>query len=36
MDWPGAQEIAKIPFKDMTINGKGVAAIKNYLNLSFA
>jgi hypothetical protein len=36
MDWPGTHEIAKLPFKNMTINGKEVAAIKNYRNFSFA
>ncbi|KXN82867.1 Carboxypeptidase S1 [Leucoagaricus sp. SymC.cos] len=36
MDWYGKERIKNTPFKNMTINGKAVAAIQNVDNFSFA
>ncbi|ESK90545.1 carboxypeptidase s1 [Moniliophthora roreri MCA 2997] len=36
MDWYGKEEFAKIPFTNMTIDGKAVAAIQNLDNFTFA
>ncbi|KAG7091367.1 hypothetical protein E1B28_010407 [Marasmius oreades] len=36
MDWYGKQRFAKIPFTNMTIDGKPIAAIQNLDNFSFA
>ncbi|KAL0569910.1 hypothetical protein V5O48_012056 [Marasmius crinis-equi] len=36
MDWYGKEEFANIPFTNMTIDGKPVAAIQNLDNFSFA
>ncbi|KZS95849.1 alpha/beta-hydrolase [Sistotremastrum niveocremeum HHB9708] len=36
MDWFGKNQLAATPFKNMTVNGKAVAAIQNVDNFSFA
>ncbi|KAK7042570.1 Alpha/Beta hydrolase protein [Favolaschia claudopus] len=36
MDWYGKQRLANTPFRNMTIDGAAVAAIKNVDNFSFA
>ncbi|KAJ8094268.1 hypothetical protein PM082_006807 [Marasmius tenuissimus] len=36
MDWYGKEEFAQIPFTNMTIDAKPVAAIQNLDNFSFA
>ncbi|KAK1215204.1 hypothetical protein PQX77_022200 [Marasmius sp. AFHP31] len=36
MDWYGKEEFAQIPFTNMTINAKPVAAVQNLDNFSFA
>jgi hypothetical protein len=36
MDWYGKRRINHVPFTNMTINGKAVAAIQNVDNFSFA
>jgi len=36
MEWSGKAALASTPLKNMTINGKVVAAIQNVKNFSFA
>jgi hypothetical protein len=36
MDWYGHDRLVKTPFKNVTLDGKAVASIKNIDNFSFA